>query len=145
MSQTKACPFCGEEVLAVAVKCKHCGSAIAGQPLKDQSQLRMRPAFSTGALIVLSLIAIAFVYNWSQTGTVSGRGFTEADVKNIESSIREEFSKKRGVTVDDVQMIRESPTRMTGFVKVRVPILGAMQKTCSANFGEEGRSIWSCG
>jgi hypothetical protein len=28
---TKACRYCGKQILAVAVKCKHCGSDIAGQ------------------------------------------------------------------------------------------------------------------
>ncbi|WP_421560823.1 MULTISPECIES: superinfection immunity protein [unclassified Pseudomonas] len=28
LRETKACPFCAEEVLAAAVKCKHCGSEI---------------------------------------------------------------------------------------------------------------------
>jgi len=27
---TKACRFCGEEILAVAQKCKHCGSYLSG-------------------------------------------------------------------------------------------------------------------
>ncbi|AQW70709.1 hypothetical protein B2J77_09270 [Pseudomonas parafulva] len=26
----KDCPYCGEEVLAVAIKCKHCGSDLTG-------------------------------------------------------------------------------------------------------------------
>src|SRR5689334_19633368 len=26
--ETKACPYCGEQVLAVAKKCKHCGETI---------------------------------------------------------------------------------------------------------------------
>jgi len=28
-TETKACPYCGEEILAVAVKCKHCGSDLS--------------------------------------------------------------------------------------------------------------------
>jgi RsiW-degrading membrane proteinase PrsW (M82 family) len=29
--ETKKCPFCAEEVLVQAIKCKHCGSALSAQ------------------------------------------------------------------------------------------------------------------
>jgi hypothetical protein len=28
--ETKTCPFCAEEILAIAIKCKHCGSMLDG-------------------------------------------------------------------------------------------------------------------
>lgn len=32
MSDTRACPVCGETILAVARKCKHCGEYLDGPP-----------------------------------------------------------------------------------------------------------------
>ncbi len=34
MEETKKCPYCGEDILAVAKKCKHCGEWLEGQKVK---------------------------------------------------------------------------------------------------------------
>ena len=42
VSRTKKCPFCAEEILADAVKCKHCGELLAGGVLRFGADGRMR-------------------------------------------------------------------------------------------------------
>jgi ribosomal protein S27AE len=40
-AQTEQCPFCGETILAVAKKCKHCGESLdrqAAEPVSEQAQ-----------------------------------------------------------------------------------------------------------
>lgn len=47
-SSTKACPLCGEEILRVATKCKHCGSFLnAGGPAKSTPP----PQQSSGCIV----------------------------------------------------------------------------------------------
>ena len=38
MEDTKVCPFCGEQILSVAIKCKHCGSNLNGAAAPQPNQ-----------------------------------------------------------------------------------------------------------
>lgn len=40
MSDTKNCPFCGESIKAVAIKCKHCESFISNESVANENEVR---------------------------------------------------------------------------------------------------------
>ena len=44
--ETKICPYCGEEILAVAKKCKHCGEWLTGEKPGTVSSSSSEPAVS---------------------------------------------------------------------------------------------------
>lgn len=48
----------------------------------------------------------------SKTGSPTGNGFSDADVAAIKQSIRAEFGKERGLTVEDVVLMKESPREL---------------------------------
>lgn len=104
----------------------------------------MRPVFVILLGIVLAVIGAAFATNWTRTGALSGKGFTEADVANIEQSINAEFGRPPSVKVEQVKMLRKSPTQMTGFVKIKLPLIGELQKSCNAKLAEDGQTLWQC-
>jgi hypothetical protein len=96
------------------------------------------------AVAMLSLLAAGYAYSRYQTGPISVRGFTDADVALVEQSIRTEYARRNGLKVAEVKLTRESPTRLTGSVKVNVPSLGMVEKACGASLGDRGQPIWQC-
>ena len=61
MEETKKCPYCGKEILAVAKKCKHCGKWVdddAKQPQSYQHHQGQKQGVSYGTKVFLAIIAI---------------------------------------------------------------------------------------
>src|SRR5258708_24207917 len=83
--------------------------------------------------------------------TACESGFSEADIEQTKQDIRSEYEKRPGLTGVYVQMIKESPTKLTGFVKMKpkgLPkscgTLGEISKRCSETFGEHRQYILRC-
>ena len=104
----------------------------------------MRPAIAIPAVIVLALLSLAVVgANWAHTHTLSGNGFSNADVTRMERNISIKLAAQRWNVVD-VELMRQSPTELTGFAKVRVPLLGIVTKRCTVTMGEDRETMWQC-
>ena len=144
MDDSKRCPYCGEEILAVAVKCKHCGSTIDGVGSELGKQLRIRGPFKfLGALLILA-VGAAVIYNVSGGHSPLGRSFGDTDIEHIKQDIRAKFSERGHATIVDVEMMKESATKLTGYVKLKEPLLPEITKPCTATMGDGGQIIWEC-
>ncbi len=59
-SKTRACPFCGEEILQVAIKCKHCGSDLwkSDRGVAVTSESGVLAKLREGVLIAVACLSI---------------------------------------------------------------------------------------
>ena len=67
---TKSCPYCGERVLAVAIRCKHCGSYLAEEqqevrrPVQDAPPRAAMPPRAWVAIAVVAGIVLIAAVLW---------------------------------------------------------------------------------
>lgn len=60
---TRRCPFCAEEILAAAVKCKHCGSDLSfGQTPATIAQRKFADATGSSTGVVLLVLGLLFLF-----------------------------------------------------------------------------------
>jgi hypothetical protein len=68
MEATKRCPYCAEEILAAAVRCKHCKSDLhnpsIAQPVPEAPQLRQPGQRAAGCGAILGLLCISIAGMW---------------------------------------------------------------------------------
>lgn len=102
-SQTRTCPYCGEEIFAVAKKCKHCGEFLdqslrqqvtASTPsTKSASFLSTSPA-GCGCLAVLALLLLVVAISVNSDSEERGVAPSDAaSTDEVRASLNERWTK----------------------------------------------------
>lgn len=74
---TKACPYCGEQILTTAIKCKHCGEFLEKKPQEETQPVKKKKKISTMEWLLIIVVTIAFIGFFSTSDTAKN------DVGNI--------------------------------------------------------------
>lgn len=104
----------------------------------------MRTSYKVIVAAFVMVLAVPLVYNLFNNGWPFGPSFGDAEIANVEQSIRSEFGKREGITVTEVHMMKESPRKLSGLAKMQFPLVGEVTKICSATMAEDGQYIWEC-
>lgn len=112
---------------------------------------RQMPLTNRGVWVLLVVIAIGAWVFWP-----SSPHFVKGDIIKIEKSIRDELSKREGVKVIEVKLIKESDRKLAGFVRFELDAFrdlakltgssvdAAFTKSCTASMDDNWEMIWQC-
>lgn len=64
MNETKQCHMCGEEILSVAKKCKHCGSDLAAPQAEAAVVIQKASVDYGNALLAIPVVATLLIWFW---------------------------------------------------------------------------------
>jgi predicted RNA-binding Zn-ribbon protein involved in translation (DUF1610 family) len=71
----KECPYCGEDILEVAIKCKHCGSDLTKLVQTGGELDQKAKNANIAALVGAALLIVGLFLPWMSAGIVSVTGF----------------------------------------------------------------------
>lgn len=92
-------------------------------------------------IVVVALVLIAVSAYTSYRGT---QGFNPAEIDDVKKKITDDFTAK-GMTVDEVSMLRRASRELAGYVKFKASGSDAIQqKTCTAAMSADKAVTWSC-
>lgn len=141
--ETKSCPYCGQEILAVAKKCKHCGEWLPSVPQQatsadvqeDDTTTENKTTYIIAAVIAI-IVVIAGVFMYQR---YTPRGYAiEKDVateKQIPTSSEEAYAESQETTPSSDQEVYESSDSKTADA-MRVLANGVHDK-CPFEFGNQ--------
>lgn len=106
-NETKNCPYCGEEILAVAKKCKHCGMWLtekepkctvttSGKPTSINSKKWM---YVTLAILVVAGLSFFMIYKSSGKPTI----LTEDTITNNSEYVNQEAKSRFNTKLRDLE------------------------------------------
>ena len=134
------CSRCAAELQDGSGFCSKCGQQVGAT-----INTRPKPPAVRSGFVAALVILLLFLAGGAYLASRSARGDETA---NITTAISNDFA-KRGFTVDQISMVRESDTRLSGFVKVRKSsgLLSKVEltKNCVATKdADSSRFIWEC-
>ena len=110
--ETKTCPYCGEEILAIAKKCKHCGEWLEKKkeeqpkesikPTQKDEDYKLTASDVLGCIwsfVPLLLIIIGLV--WAYKANPSEEKFQESIIDDVTSCVAEKTSDVIGLLSED--------------------------------------------
>jgi hypothetical protein len=126
---TKACPYCGEQILAVAVKCKHCQSMLAPNapapvrtPQADLAGARAdltKGIFQVLAGLIPIVIGVVIYIQWKDSAddnSSSNESTTRRTNRGFEASSMSECVNTMRSMASDFNAVTDTPSRVSGFL-----------------------------